>query len=134
MEINEKQFLNDEWYNKYSASLALAIIVVLKEKNIAFEQYLDDLIQFSQDPIKADITNLCELSKEPERGVPEIHALATALNMVKRITIGGQNREYFNLASTGTRFHVVFHIGDNLHNNIQIMEHILGINLYGHFW
>ena len=133
MEIDEKQFLNDEWYNKYSASLALATIVVLKQKDIAVEQYLDDLIQFSQDPIKADITNLCKLSKEPERGVAEIMALALALKTVKRITIGGQNREYFNLAKTGARFHAVFHIGDNLRNNIQIMEHILGVHLYGSF-
>ena len=57
MEIDRKQFLNNKWYNKYSAALALAIIRILKEKEIVVDEYLDDLIQFGQDPLKANIKN-----------------------------------------------------------------------------
>lgn len=63
MEIDRKQFLNNKWYNKYSAALALAIIRILKEKEIVVDEYLDDLIQFGQDPLKANIKNLKNISK-----------------------------------------------------------------------
>jgi hypothetical protein len=128
----ETQLSGMMWYTKYTKALGLATIKVLEEKKLPVDKYLEELIHFNWDPVKADITNLRKLSEtENGRGVPKIHALTTVLEIVKRITEGGEEREYFNLANTSIRFHAIFHISGKLHRDIQIMEYLLKINLYG---
>ncbi len=120
MEIDRKQFLNNKWYNKYSAALALAIIRILKEKEIVVDEYLDDLIQFGQDPLKANIKNLKNISK-----TKNIPGLTRMLEMVTDMTSRGKKHEYLSAIIIQMNFSVIFGIYNNPIRNINIMEALI---------
>ena len=120
MEINRKQFYNHKWYNKYSAALALAIIDILKEEEVIVDKYLDDLIQFSHNPLKANIKNLKNISKT--KNVP---GLIRMLEMVTDITSRGEKHEHLSIAIIQINFIGKLDINSNIRRSIHIMEMLI---------